>query len=273
MNDVVKYSPLEQESPCAISTDTPITMGKLKIVLAKHAAWLNGEDGGKRADLSGANLRDTELSGVNLRNANLRDTDLWGANLRDVNLSGADLWGANLRDANLWGANLRGANLRNANLRNANLRDTDLRCACLRDANLWCANLRGADLWGVDLSDANLSGANLSRTDLRDVYLWDTDLRRVNLRDANLILAGQDIRGYLFYASVNAANVVVIHAGCREFVGVSAARAHWSQRHTEDEVLHADCLSLVDRIERMATVRGWILEPETDLDGIKEADK
>ena len=59
---------------------------KLWEILDKHKKWLDGEDGGEKANLRGADLRD----------ANLRDADLWRANLR-----GADLWGANL-DYSCW---------------------------------------------------------------------------------------------------------------------------------------------------------------------------
>jgi len=100
--------------------------------LAKHLAWLRGEEGGEQlsviwgaclhgADLHGANLRDADLYGADLRDADLRDADLYGANLYCANLRDADLYGANLRDADLYGANLRGANLRDADLRDANL--------------------------------------------------------------------------------------------------------------------------------------------------------
>lgn len=88
------------------------------------------------------------------------------------------------------------------------------------------------------------------------------DLSNADLSNADLILVGQDIRGYLFWSFVGDSGVVEIRAGCRHFVGISAARAHWTERHRDDEVLHEDCLSLVDRCERMATVRGWKLEPE-----------
>ena len=84
---------------------------KLKDILNQHKMWLTGEEGGKCADLCGANLRGADLCGANLR----------GANLCGANLRGADLCGANLCDANLYGANLRGANLCDANLRGANL--------------------------------------------------------------------------------------------------------------------------------------------------------
>ena len=46
---------------------------KLDEILEKHAAWLNDEDGGERADLSGANLSGANLSGANLRGATFDD--------------------------------------------------------------------------------------------------------------------------------------------------------------------------------------------------------
>ena len=101
----------------------------IKDILEKHKKWLNAEDGGERADLSGADLRGADLRGADLRDANLRDANLCGADLRDANLRYA-----NLRDANLSGADLRDANLRYANLRDANLSGADLRDANLRDA-------------------------------------------------------------------------------------------------------------------------------------------
>ena len=70
----------------------------IKEVLRLPKMWMRGEEGGKCADLSGANLRGANLSGA----------DLSGANLRGANLSGADLSGANLRCAYLRGANLSG---------------------------------------------------------------------------------------------------------------------------------------------------------------------
>ena len=139
------------------------------------------------------------------------------------------------------------ANLSNANLSYANLRYADLRYANLRYANL---------------SNANLSSANLRYADLRYADLRYANLSNANLSSANLILIGQDIRDYLFYGFKNDDDALVIRAGCRQFVGITAARQHWTERHTDDNILHEDCLSLVDRAERMAKVRGWKLEPE-----------
>ena len=87
----------------------PITQKELQEILHLHNMWLCGNDGGVRADLSGADLSGADLSGANLRGADLRDADLSGANLSGANLRGANLSGANLSGADLRGANLRGA--------------------------------------------------------------------------------------------------------------------------------------------------------------------
>lgn len=87
---------------------------ELKAIIYKHAKWARGEDGGERADLCDADLRDADLRGANLRGASL-----CGANLRNANLCDADLRNASLCDADLRGASLCGADLRGANLRGA----------------------------------------------------------------------------------------------------------------------------------------------------------
>ncbi len=63
---------------------------KLKIILAQHVMWLNS-NGGKRANLRGADLREADLRGADLLEANLREANLRGADLREADLRGADL--------------------------------------------------------------------------------------------------------------------------------------------------------------------------------------
>ena len=46
----------------------------MQTVLARHAEWVGGEPDGRRANLSGRDLR-----GANLGGANLREADLWNA--------------------------------------------------------------------------------------------------------------------------------------------------------------------------------------------------
>jgi uncharacterized protein YjbI with pentapeptide repeats len=88
-------------------------------------------------------LARADLSGLNLYEADLSDSDLSGANLSGVNLTDADLSGAKLLNANLAGTNLTDADLSGANLLNA--------------------NLAGANLEGVDLSDATWPDGTVCR--------------------------------------------------------------------------------------------------------------
>lgn len=56
-----------------------MTQDELIQIINMHKKWLNGEPGGERADLEGANLEDTDLRGMNLRHTDLRGADLKGA--------------------------------------------------------------------------------------------------------------------------------------------------------------------------------------------------
>ena len=105
--------------------------------LRLHQMWLMDEEDGKRANLTGADLRGADLRGADLRGANLTGADLTGADLTE-----ADLTGANLTEADLTGANLTGADLRGADLTEADLRGADLRGANLDYAvwPMWCGS-------------------------------------------------------------------------------------------------------------------------------------
>ena len=81
---------------------------KLQEIIESHGKWLKFEDGGKCANLRGA-----DLQGADLQDANLQCADLRGADLQCADLQGANLRGANLQDANLQGADLQGAGLPN----------------------------------------------------------------------------------------------------------------------------------------------------------------
>jgi hypothetical protein len=60
-------------------------------VLAWHQKWLNGDDDGVRADFSGRDLRDCDLTWCDLTGADFRWADLRGADFIEANLTGADL--------------------------------------------------------------------------------------------------------------------------------------------------------------------------------------
>ena len=97
-----------------------MTKNQIAAVLADHLKWRKNE-GGKRADLSRADLFGADLSGSNLFGADLSGSNLFGADLSGSNLSGADLFGADLSGSNLSRADLSGSNLSRADLSGANL--------------------------------------------------------------------------------------------------------------------------------------------------------
>ena len=148
-----------------------------------------------------------------------------------ISLRGADLSGVDLSDADL-----RGADLRNANLRDANLSDANLSGAYLSDANLS----------GAYLSDANLSDANLSGAYLNGAYLSHT----------NFIDAGQDNRGYRFWAWRRVDGVVVYRAGCHQWDSVDAAREWYDESYSSDGDPH-ECLARIELLHNLAKMRGW----------------
>ena len=76
----------------------------IKLILEKHAKWLRGEDGGERADLCNADLRNANLCNADLRNANLCNADLRNADLCGANLCCANLRGAKNTDKTAWDA-------------------------------------------------------------------------------------------------------------------------------------------------------------------------
>ncbi len=90
-----------------------------------------------RADLRGAYLGTTDLTGANMRGARLQEADFSGGSMRFADLGGADLLDADLRRADLQGANLTRTRLMGAALRGANLLDADLGRAHVGGYKLW----------------------------------------------------------------------------------------------------------------------------------------
>jgi uncharacterized protein YjbI with pentapeptide repeats len=180
-------------------------------------------------DLSGANLRRTDL-----RKAKLWRADLSRADLRRADLRRADLSGANLRDAKLVGANLRRAGVAMADLSGANLIRAKLPRADLGQARLLMARLGKTELWRADLSmtyllGANLLGAKLVGVDLSGADLRGADLSGADLRGANLTGAG------LIGTRFAGANLT----GCRVY-GISAWDLHLEGATEADLIITQD---------------------------------
>ena len=184
---------------------------ELKKILELHAKWLNGEEGGKRANLCHAHLGGADLRGANLCHAHLGGADLCGANLgwadlSRADLSHADLCHADLCHANLCHAHLGGADLCGANLRWADLSHADLSGADLRGANLdysclplWCGSLsvnfddRQLKQMAYHLVNAGLQSKNASeetKTELRKLIPFANGFHRAE--ECGIIMEADD---------------------------------------------------------------------------------
>lgn len=104
------------------------------------------------------------FSGFDLREAQLSWVNLTRANLNGVNLTRAELTNAELGNTSFYDADLTGANLSRANLNSANLSGADLTGANLSSANLKGIYCHRTFFSGADLSHANLSGAIFNST-------------------------------------------------------------------------------------------------------------
>ena len=69
---------------------------ELNEIIVKHKMWLNNDNSGERADISGADISGADLRGVDLSSANLRGADISRADLSGADFSRADLSGVDL---------------------------------------------------------------------------------------------------------------------------------------------------------------------------------
>lgn len=164
--------------------------------------------------LDGAILKDTELRDhISFSNCSLREADLSGADLVFSDLTGADLQETDLSEVDFWAADLSNANLQeatgnkprfeiadldSAELQNADLPDIELQDASCVDATIHNADFSDGLLRGVDLSETNLQDAKLENADLEYADFTDSYARNVNLSKAcleNAILTRADLRG------------------------------------------------------------------------------
>ena len=136
-------------------------------------------------------LRDANLSGMDLTKANLHFADFYHADLSSVTFRHAFLDQAEFTFANLSGVDLTQANLYSTDFFKADLSDADLSDARLIEANISCAkliraNLSWTKLMHTNFTEADLTGANLRGADLSNADFSDANLRQADLSDANL---------------------------------------------------------------------------------------
>ncbi len=129
----------QQAAPGETRSDGRTNPGRA--VPASRARAAAGDD---KSSVSTAGVKD--FTGQNLADAQLAHADLSGALLREVDLSRANLANADLSKADLTGAILRAANMSEARLQGADMTRADMEGATLSRARLIGAKLEGAIL-------------------------------------------------------------------------------------------------------------------------------
>ncbi|GHO98775.1 hypothetical protein KSF_088230 [Reticulibacter mediterranei] len=146
-------------------------------------------------DLTGVDLCDSNLAGINLSNVNLTEARLCRTDLRDSDLRRALLDGTDLSEANLMRAVLSQANISNTNLQSANLFGATLIGTTFQNVNLKDVDLSYSELAFAMFGDVNLSSAKglesirhvgSSSIGIDTIYRSSGDIPEVFLRSAGV---------------------------------------------------------------------------------------
>lgn len=154
------------------------------------------------------------VTGINLENSILQGIDLSNKNFFQANLKGANFQGVSSFDAKLLKANFRNANLSGANLSFLDLSDLNFANCDLSGANLNQTRLIGTDFTGANLQQSILTAAFIQRAkfisaDMRNIPLDSATGRskiRATIADSDFSYAdmsGLVLRGALFVRSGN----------------------------------------------------------------------
>jgi uncharacterized protein YjbI with pentapeptide repeats len=131
--------------------------------------------------LPGADLRDTDMSGLQLD-----ECDLAGATLDGTRFVGASLVRSSFIGASLIGADFSYADMDRADLEASDATAAAFVSAALTRARLVNCRLLRADLSDADLSKASLFGSNLTGANLSRALASQTNLHEATLEDAVL---------------------------------------------------------------------------------------
>ncbi len=113
---------------------------------------------GREAD---TRMRESYLSGANLKDASLVNTRIWSRHMRNVNLDGANLTRAQIIGCDLSGASLAKANFTDARLENSDLSNTNCSDTIFVGASLFKATMRNALIRDADFTDADMRFCDL----------------------------------------------------------------------------------------------------------------
>jgi len=146
--------------------------------------------------LKGANLKEVDLSNINMSKSYLCDADLSGSVLNKINLSGSDLSrailnGVELKKSDLQGTKMVWTEMKNAEVMGSNLDCTNLTSAQLQNAilsgsRIYWANLEGVMLNNAVLDGCTFSGVGMAGSNLTNAKLDLCKMRLVDLENATL---------------------------------------------------------------------------------------
>lgn len=138
---------------------------------------------GKFQQVTGARVQNGYIlvPGANLAGADLRNADLSHLNLDEADLSGAILRGADLSNSSMTDADLTGADFTSANLTNSWLRGT-----LMVNTNFTFADLTGVQLYDNTVSFSKFNGANLTDANLSNTHITASEFYRSDLSNTNL---------------------------------------------------------------------------------------
>jgi TIR domain/Pentapeptide repeats (8 copies) len=212
------------------------------------------------ADLRGVDFHlvdfnHTMIGGSDLRRANLAKARLNGVTIEQTSLEAADLTAVELKGASLWRTCLRDAVLAQVQSLDARIRDSILRGADLRGAQLHRLHMHNCDLTGATLADADFDEAFLKRITVEDELL-----KSIYQRGASIALLNQPLES----DRVNCADFTVTATDADFGLIVHDGKAYWIGEHrwdffvshvTEDKQAVAEPLARALRTRRQ---RVWL---------------
>lgn len=159
-----------------------ITQKEFDEILRKHKNWLSNKKGGRKAKLTGYDLKNIDFRGANLKRADISESDLSSVDfsdkdviLEEVNFVEAILKGANFHDVVLEDCEFSASDLENAVFRGADLTGSYMDEAILRNVNFSEANLQSVNFTKSRLLNSLFRSSNLSETDFTEADIYGCD--------------------------------------------------------------------------------------------------
>ena len=178
--------------------------------------YLKNTLGGAENILVGKDLRNADLSSMNLNGQDLTGVNLSGQDLRNVDLSNTILRGADLSYSNLEGKNFQGQDIRGVNFSNANLKNVDLRDAIL-SKTIQFADF-GKCMEGENYESVKFNAYNC----IKEVVINEsirTDFSNAKMSDVKIGKLNQEMHQKFFFADFSNTDLTGMQVSDIDFFG------------------------------------------------------